>query len=54
MDFYAWRVLHMEFKGQGANPWTCSDENSTPQEIENGTISLYFACTILHVPITVF
>ena len=48
---FARRVLYMEIRGQGAIPLTRTDENLTPQEIEQKAAELAY---FLRVPIEVF
>uniref|UniRef100_A0A251S6Z7 Photosystem I assembly protein Ycf4 n=1 Tax=Helianthus annuus TaxID=4232 RepID=A0A251S6Z7_HELAN len=48
---YAWRVLYMDIRGQGAIPLTRTDENFTPREMEQKAAELAY---FLRVPIEVF
>ena len=48
---FARRVLYMEIRGHGAIPLTRTDENLTPQEIEQKAAELAY---FLRVPIEVF
>jgi len=48
---YTLRVLYMEVSGQGTIPLTRTDENLTPQEIEQKAAELAY---FLRVPIEVF
>ncbi|KAF6149241.1 hypothetical protein GIB67_026097 [Kingdonia uniflora] len=49
--FFSRRVLYMEIRSQGAIPLTRTDENLTPQEIEQKAVELAY---FLHVPIKAF
>nr|YP_010180375.1 Ycf4 [Cadaba farinosa]QVD39794.1 Ycf4 [Cadaba farinosa] len=48
---YAWRVLYIEIRGQGAIPLIRTDENLTTREIEQKAAELAY---FLRVPIEVF
>lgn len=50
-SLYPRRVLYMEIRGQGAIPLTRTDENLTPQEIEQKAAELAY---FLRVPIEIF